>query len=342
MRLAVATHSFLSVFELTPQWEISTHHRIARGHHYGIAPAADEQSFLALRNARGRSESDESARISYRSTPPFDELSRRALPDRVADAHQAARRDAYLYVANTSANAVESIPLDGDAPDAYHFGGHTEDVNHVNSVYPVSESRLLALLHNANTPAGISEVAVLDHVAGEGFELVNRTRLWDEGCHNIFIDPPLLVYNASSAGVFCVYDLETNTFRRRLEFPGHTKGLAVSDSHFVIGYSEHASRDERFTSHGQLAVIDRTSLETAATIDLNVDDLPHPIGNINEVRLLDQPDAGHRNGASIEQTLDGLLLAQGDAGARWDFGWRRAGHPALRPFTALKELLTLP
>jgi hypothetical protein len=72
----------------------------------------------------------------------------------------------------------------------------------------------------------------------------------------------------------------------RVGFEGHSKGISMTRDFLVVGLSEHTFRDRRFRSRGQLVIMDRRSLSVIATVDLNFPSLPHPIGNINEVRCL--------------------------------------------------------
>ena len=342
MRLAVATHSFLCVFDLGDDWQVRDCHLVAEGHHYGIGPEPANESFIAVENARGRQERDGLSWTRYADDGDFSDLESGALPAHIDDAHQIALRGDGFYVANTAKNSIEYVYQDDRPAETYHFGGHQTDINHVNSVYPAGENQLFVVLHNTHTAAGISEIAVMKHTPGERFELVRRARLWHQGCHNVYVEPPIVVYNASPNGEFCIYDVERRSFRSKLTLPGHTKGLAATDSYFILGFSEHASRKQRFTSEGRLAVVDRQSLEVVDTVDLNVDALPHPIGNVNEVRLLGRRDLAHRRTSGIVDDAAAYALANHDPKERLRYGWRTGSHWYSRPIFALSELFKRP
>lgn len=342
MRLAVATHSFLCVFELTEDWQIRECQVVAEGHHYGIAPDPETHSFLAVENARGRVERDRLTWRKYANDGEYSTEASGALPAHIEDAHQIAMRGRGFYVANTAKNSVEYVHLNGSPTESFHFGDHQIDINHVNSVFPAGAGQLFVVLHNTNTSAGISEIAVMEHAPGDGFDMIRRVRLWHHGCHNVYVDPPNIVYNASPDGEVCVYDFRRNAFRAKLALPGHTKGLAATESHFILGFSEHASREERFTSEGRLAVVERDSLDIECTIDLNVDALPHPIGNVNEVRLLGRHDLAHRRASRAVDAVDDFGLANDDPKERLRYGWCAGSHWYSRPVLALIELLKRP
>jgi hypothetical protein len=104
------------------------------------------------------------------------------------------------------------------------------------------------------------------------------------------------LYNASLAKRLVVVDLERERLVKKLAFAGlakdmpanagHVKGISVTEDYLMVGVSEHTSRDKRPTSMGYLGVVDRCSLSVLAVVDLNFPGLPHPIGNINEIRCL--------------------------------------------------------
>ena len=88
-----------------------------------------------------------------------------------------------------------------------------------------------------------------------------------------------------------IVDLEKDRIAKRIPFKGwHTKGISVTDKYIVIGLSEVTFRDKRFVAQGKLAVLDRKSLSILKIVDLNFQDLPHPIGNVNEIRCLSEVD----------------------------------------------------
>jgi hypothetical protein len=205
-----------------------------------------------------------------------------------------------LYIANTDFNCMDYINQQTREHQRYHFDGYKKDVNHVNSVFPFDVNMVASLLHNHGRD--YSEVAILHRAHEKGFEIIRRLPLWDLGAHNIWFDGDYLLYNASYVGDLVIVDLDREQVISRIHFPGHTKGLSVTDEYYVVGYSEFAKRDERKTSRGYIGVIDRESLEIVARVDLNLPSLPHPVGNVNEVRCLSKLDFGHAD--FVERRID--------------------------------------
>jgi len=115
----------------------------------------------------------------------------------------------------------------------------------------------------------------------------------------VFADGDRLLYNASRNGDFVALDLAAGRVIRRHRFPGYTKGLAVTRRHVIVGYSDKAEREDRPTSKGFLAIIDRKSLELEACVDLNAAEEVPVIGNVNEVRCISEPDDGHGRGTPV-------------------------------------------
>jgi hypothetical protein len=220
------------------------------------------------------------------------------------DIHQIARQGDGLLVTNTGLNEL-SLIRDGKFAEGYRFGGFSSDVNHVNSVFPLGESKMLVMLHNGGKAS--SEICVLERAAG-AIKEVARFPVWDTGCHNIFTDGKTLAYNASGRGDFVVADLATQTVVARRKLPGHTKGLAVTNDHYIVGYSEHARREKRSSSCGYLAFVNRKNFRIDATIDLN--QLNGPVGNINEVRCLSGMDFSH--GLTSEPDVQWQMLRMSD------------------------------
>ena len=289
---AVGTHSFLTSVRFTRDWDFLDMQVLSDGHHYGIGLFDDgSERFIAKRRRREtltayrRSDSQAHtwmASDSFNLGPDYRFI------------HQIALDRDRLYIANTDFNSVVRVRWGETACVKHNFNGHVTDVNHVNSVFPVGSESVLCLLHNRGDR--LSEVALLsqDPHSESSFSLVWQAPLWHTGCHNVFTDGEILAYNASAAGLFVVVDLRVQRVIRELAFPGHTKGLSVLRDYFVIGFSDHAEREKRRTTNGQLAVIDRNNLDVVRILDLNHAILPHPIGNVNEVRCTSHLDFGHR------------------------------------------------
>jgi len=166
---------------------------------------------------------------------------------------------------------------------------------------------MLVMLHNGGKTS--SEVCVLERVNGVIKEIA-RFPTWDTGCHNIFTDGKIIAYNASGRGDFVVIDIATQSVINRRRFPGHTKGLAVTNDHYIVGYSEHAKREKRLTSRGYLAFVNRKNFCVDATIDLNLNN--GPVGNVNEVRCLTGADLSHGLAADPDVKWEALRMSDQD------------------------------
>jgi hypothetical protein len=131
-------------------------------------------------------------------------------------------------------------------------------------------------------------------------------------CHNIFVDRNYLFYNASAAREFIAVDLAKETVVKKLPFPGfHTKGMSVTQDYIVIGLSAHAAHYmDRIHSVGRLAVIDRHTLSVIKVIEVELPTLAAPIGNINEIRCLSEPELGHSATTTIDLAWNSLRLAK--------------------------------
>jgi hypothetical protein len=300
MRYLVSTHSFLIALTLDEDWQVQAHHVLARGHHYGVA-LLDKDKFLAKH--------DNKELWLYSSEESFDVVDKMPLYKETGQVHQIACQHGGLYIANTEYNNILFQPLENSAVQQYHFEDVSYDLNHFNSIFPCGD-RVLALLHNHGKKE--SEIAILKHNLTSGFVLEKKLSLWHQGCHNIFVDDHYLVYNASAAGKFVVVDLHKEKISHQLTFPGHVKGLSVMPGYYVIGYSDHVSRDQRYTSKGHLAVIDRKTFTVVATIDLNFSSLPHPVGNVNEIRCISGEELGHARTTWVEIDWSSMKLSDGD------------------------------
>lgn len=296
MRLVVSTHAKLLVLDLDPSYQILNYEELSSGHHYGVALLSGEsQSFLAKHNDRmltryrGNTSRSKDGMIEFRG--------------RVGYVHQIAYANNGLYIANTTYNSIVFQDLSGETYHEYHFYGREDDHNHVNSVYPCGKL-VVVLLHNRGKQP--SEVVVLEHSRTQGFTLKERIGLKHWGCHNVFIDGKMMYYNASRSGKFVVMDIDERQVIRTIPFPGHTKGLAASKNHLIIGYSDHTNRENRAAAKGYLAILDRQKHSLISTIDLNMNG---SIGNVNEIRLLDPEDEAHTGEESAISSLSSFSLS---------------------------------
>lgn len=291
VELAIATHARLMVVTLDGAWRLRSRQVLATGHHYGMAlPDGNGRSFLA--------KSDDRALTRYERTDggwaatgvvPF----RR----RVGYVHQIAHANGGLYIANTTYNSVVYQDDAGHIEHEYPFYGRRDGRHHVNSVYP-GPGFVFVLLHNKDRQP--SQVILCAHSPTTGFRPVLTLGLGHFGCHNVFVDDRYVYYNASRAGRLVVVNRSQPAIVRELVFPGHVKGLSVTDGYLIIGYSDHAPRQQRVASRGYLAVIARAGLEPVTTVDLNDEG---PVGNVNEIRCLSHLDHAH---AATDATLTNL------------------------------------
>lgn len=283
MHLLVSTHSFLLEVVLGAEFNLESITPIA-GYHYGICQWSKGQVATMTRTENAVKvysvSNDASGLKLHKEFIPTGEYQ---------DIHQIARQGEVLLVANTGFNEV-SLIHGGEISGQHRFGGFSNDVNHVNSVFPIGETRMLVMLHNGGKAS--SEVCVLERARDNRvIKEIARFPIWDTGCHNVFTDGKIIAYNASGRGDFVVVDLVTQSVTHRRKLPGHTKGLAVTDEHFIVGYSEHAKREKRMASNGWLAFVNRQNFGIEATIDLN--QIHGPVGNVNEVRCLTGTDLSH-------------------------------------------------
>lgn len=211
-----------------------------------------------------------------------------------------------MLVTNTGLNEL-SLIQGGKLIGKHRFGGFSSDVNHINSVFPIGERKMLVMLRNRGRTC--SEICVLER-ANDVLKEIARFPTWDAGCHNIFTDGKIMVYNASGPGDWVVVDMATQSVIERRRFPGHTKGLAVTNDHFIVGYSDHAQRKDRYISRGYLAFVNRESFSIDATIDLN--QINGPIGNLNEIRCLTGVDFSNGSTADLDVKWEDLRLSDRD------------------------------
>lgn len=302
MKFAVSTHSFLLAVEVDASWRVTDASVLNTGPHYGLALDPQNSRFLAKESMHGGREM-----TWYGLSNPHEEIARDPYPDMVRT-HQMAIANGGLYVANTGFNSVVWTSYDTGVRHEYHVNGAREDVNHLNSVF-VSGNQIFALLHNLHG-LKLSQVVVLEHDPESGFSYVGESDLWHSGCHNVFVDEHRLYYNSSQDGKFVAVDLDGERVDDMVDFVGHTKGLAVTADHFFIGVSQHAEREERGRTQANIKVVDRASLREVGDIDLSLDVLPHPAGNVNELRILDLADHGHVRTERLERDWSSVSLSR--------------------------------
>lgn len=284
-KYVVCTHSFAVVVEVDSDLSVTDYSILSSGgHHYGVA----------LKNRSFVVKQDSNVYDQY-SLSGHNRTGSVRTPLHARYVHQICFAHGGYYVTDTDHNRIFWFQPDSSDVYSYNINGLDSDYNHVNSVFPCGNN-LLVLLHNRGREP--SEVVVLRRLSHD-FEPIQRLRLWHGGCHNVFVDGQRLYYNASTDGRLVVVDIQSGTITEEISFPGHVKGLSVHNDTIALGVSEFAERKNRSTSRGRLAILNRHSLSVRAILDLDFDTLPHPIGNINEVRCLE----GNEEGQSRRQPV---------------------------------------
>ncbi|MEM1369125.1 MAG: hypothetical protein AAGG02_14155 [Cyanobacteria bacterium P01_H01_bin.15] len=306
MRFVFATHAFCGVIDLEEenQWKIRSHQILAQGHHYGTA-LLDNGGFVSFRR---QSKYQGSELATYRQQQgQYEIVETQPIPFAYGSVHQIAYVQKQFFITNTDYNRLviyePGKPIIEGIIDDADF-----DQNHLNSVYPCGEY-IYVLLHNLGKTE--SEIIVFQQ-QNQRLILLHRTRLWDFGCHNIFVGENELVYNGSSRG-HCVWvDLKRNRRKARLEFGGHTKGLSVTQRYIVVGCTPTVTRAVRDQAPAVLKIIDRKTFCHIADVDLNFPELSQPIGNLNEVRCLSEPELAHANIKGLSTPFQPWSLASRD------------------------------
>jgi hypothetical protein len=319
MILVVATHSFLVAIDLDDHGQIVDHKLLNRGYHYGIAlveaeggsERAQGAKFIVYYGGESVSKQNDRQLLTYRHSGAMEFACTGSTPldDGIGDVHQIAYANNGLYIVNTGGNSLIYESLDGSVRHEYHLEGRTEDYNHINSIYPY-DGHVLLMLHNRGRRE--SELAALQHDLSRGFTLTRVLSLWHMASHNIYIDDSSnrLLYNGSRDQALVSVDLSADAIEKLVPFEGHSKGLSVTANKVFVGLSEHTIRDRRATARGQLVILERKSLSPLSVVDLNFSTLPHPIGNINEVRCISGGELAHSATGSLNPRLSRLKLAR--------------------------------
>lgn len=297
MQYLVATHAYLFLYDFDEYWRIKDRKTINVDHHYGIALISEDplhfvakshKSELTEYNMNGREMKDSGVFLHKDN-------------DHI---HQMTYANDGIYVANTFYNSVTYQTLDGSVRQEYHFYNSNTDTNHVNSVFPCGEL-VLVMLHNHKRK---SQIFVMEHDLSRGFAPRHVIHLPDPSCHNVFVDDRHLYYCASGSRRFIVVDYRKRKIVKDILAIGHTKGLSVTDNHVLIGVSDHAEREARRTSRGQVLVLDRRKFAVAAMIDLNGEG---NVGNVNEIRSISQPEHARSGDFDVAKNLRSFTLVQG-------------------------------
>jgi len=342
MIYAIATHSFLVVVEFDPDWRIRNYQVLNKGYHYGIAIVEKGREngenqghtrFVAYRGGGSVSNQNDRQLMIYEGSKSFNLIGAIPLDARTGDIHQVAYANHGLYISNSRFNSLVYQHLEEDVRHEYFFENIAYDRNHVNSIYPRGD-RMMIVLHNKGHRE--SELAVLRHDLSKGFMLERSLSLWHFACHNVFVDGHTLLYNASPVHSLIKVDLKKKQVAGRISFEGHSKGLSVTRDHLVVGLSEDTFRDRRSMSRGRLAIIDRNSFSVRSTVDLSLPSLPHPIGNVNEVRCLSGGELAQASTEGLGAEWTDLKLAENNP-VRHHL--RRAKMKLLLPLRRIKTSL---
>jgi len=288
-RCLVATHAGLHVVRVSKELELIECTRLRRGHHYALSLRPDE------RRVYSKQKDAHLNVLAWDTLELVDTVPLRSSPEHV---HQALVIDAGVLFTDTLHNRITFQPPDGE-PCHFVIDGHESDVNHVNSLF-LRTGGVAALLHNLGN--GGSELLDLDFAPPSGFEVRQRRRFADTGCHNVFVEGDLLMFNASNAGAFVVHDLRTGYDIERFELGGHTKGLSATKEHLILGRSEVAAQADRGRCDSALVFLDRRDRSFVGQVTLRTAE-GAKIGNVNEVRCLSQPDES-------EGSLDARTIAE--------------------------------
>lgn len=337
MKFAVATHSFLLAIEFDQQWRPVHHQVLGTGYHYGIGlycPQADQPAtqFIAYRGGPALAEQIDRELITYQNVQNFPKVAVQRLDESFDDVHQLSQSAGGIYLANTGRNSLVYLANDGKRHEHF-FDNLNYDYNHVNSVFPFGD-KVLVMLHNKAHKE--SEVVVMSYDGHHGFTRGKSFSLWEIGCHNLYVEGRHLFYNGSRENRFVQADLARSRINQTIRLDGHTKGMSVSDSHILIGMSEHTVRDLRARSKGFLIVIDKSTLAVVATVDINFPDLPHPVGNINEIRNLSTPDRAHHLCETAPLNWAKVTMAESQ---QWQHKLFQMKTTILKPLRRLKQKL---
>lgn len=305
LSLVVATHGGLYVIKLNSSWEIEQSILVDDGYHYGVTvdhlPGESSTLIYAYRGGPGRlDELPREIRVWKFDGDTVETVEHHGLNHQAGDIHQITRQsESQFLLTNSLFNSVDRWNPNEGLISRFHLNGLKTDINHVNSVFAVDDL-LAIMLHNFRKLE--SEIVVLDGSKDQLSEL-GRFSLKDLCCHNIGILDHFLYFNASSSRAIVKIDLHNLREVGRKGFSEHTKGLCSDGNRIFAGMSDCAARAERVRSSGWLSVIHPETLEVERTIQLSEASRGNSIGNVNEIRLLNQEDFFDTAGRADKQAL---------------------------------------
>jgi len=292
-RLLIATHSGIFYIELDDKFEICSSKRVSSGYHYGITnirKTGNKTAECYFYNGgedvlKQTTPTIKKALITESDIQIDEEFSLSV--EEFGQIHQIEymsndTNNDSIYVVNTEFNSIVSWEKTKGILSTYHVNNVSYDLNHVNSVH-VDRNHIAIMLHNKRKMESQIEVLIR-----EGATLKKEAiySLFDVQCHNIELDEENLFYNASADRSFVSIDRNSGKVRKRIKFAQHTKGLACEQEYILVGLSDYTKRDQRSTSSSWIAILRKDSLEKVKILPLNIEGIGDRIGNVNEIRVL--------------------------------------------------------
>ncbi len=207
--------------------------------------------------------------------------------------HQILCVDDRIVVANTGRNCLSVFDESGALERHVYLTDKQWDRNqegrtgnHFNSLFRL-EDRLYVLAHNFDRPSAVWRLT------WPGLERVDVTETAGSWAHNLWPCEWGVVMCDSKRGRL-IDALSGKILWESGEERVMTRGLAATDQHLFIGRTEYGGRTLRQVSDGGLWVVDRQTMRT-------VDRVIFPgSGTVNDVRILDGPDACHPEATALQ------------------------------------------
>jgi hypothetical protein len=300
----IGTHRCFFHLKLAGDLTLQDVHVIDQGHTYGICPHPVRNDVWLVSRQR--------AFWAYHKTDAgMERGDKLGTHGQLQAVHQLAIYGDAVLVADTRHDRLALVDPDSfEIRDSHPLANLAGETVHVNSIFPMGDQCVVLLHNGANPPSQ----AVLMNLKG-GFSEIARVDLQAGSCHNIFCDGHHLLYNASGSRTahrlaLQGSDQNPNQHRDSLikRFGLHTKGLAVSEAYIFLGVSEFVERKLRSQSVGAIVVLDRKTMDEVARIPLTDPETGASSGNINEIRLINQPDFAL---SSVTELATPFVLSEG-------------------------------
>ncbi len=213
--------------------------------------------------------------------------------------HQILARDGKLWMISPRLNAIEIcdlktrdfsyftledhklrklIPAECYLQDRLKF---SNDISHYNSIF-IKDDRLYVSAHNHAKPSFISEYSYPD------LKFIKRHEKLGKQIHNIYVENDE-IFTLDSLGSQSIVSTKGECIKigTKGQF---VRGLAVTKELFIVAcFPYDPKRHTRRQGESFIVVVDRKKKEVVKK--LRVKD----IGNINDIRILDEPDLAHGN-----------------------------------------------